>query len=163
MTNKIQKNIKSKSMPVADIVWQLAEPLADKLDCELVDVEYLKEGGSFYLRIYIDKEPTVDLDLCQGFSEALSAVLDEKDPITDSYYLEVSSPGVERPLKKPVDFQRFAGHAVSVSLYAPFNGKKDYIGELVGLIDNELVLSANSETIKIPFDLVSKTNLKVFF
>ena len=161
MAKKKQNNHKPE--PITETMWSIAAPLALMLDCELVDIEYLKEGGSYYLRIYIDKEPAVDLDLCQAFSEALSDVLEENDPITESYILEVSSPGVERPLKKVADFEKYSGQMVSVSLYAPFNGKKDYVGELIGLIDNEIVLDIDGETMKIPVDLVSKTNLKVFF
>lgn len=157
------KNDKEKLSPVVEKIWQLAQPLADHLGCELVEVEYLKEGDSFFLRIFIDKEPTVDLDLCQAFSEAFGEILDKTDPIKESYYLEVSSPGIERPLKKAADFQRFAGKDVVISLYAPLNGKKEYIGKLIGLIDGEIVITIKGVELKIPVEQVSKTNLKVFF
>ena len=157
------KKEKAKVVPVTERIWQLALPLAEILACELVDVEYVKEGGSFFLRVYIDKEPAVDLELCQRFSEALSDILDKADPIESNYYLEVSSPGVERSLKKAADFERFAGKSVLVSLYASYNGKKEYIGQLVGLIDQNIVIIVDDEEMKIPCELVSKTNLKVFF
>ena len=118
---------------VEDIVEELAKPIVDELSFELVDVEYLKEGANWYLRIYIDKPGGITIDDCQAVSEQMSSILDREDPIKQSYMLEVSSPG-ERPLKKDRDFERFRGEFVEVKLYQPLNGKKIYEGVLLGLI-----------------------------
>ncbi len=117
---------------VEDIVLELAQPVVDALNFELVDVEFIKEGANWYLRVYIDKAGGVAIEDCQAVSEQLSDKLDEMDPIRHSYILEVSSPG-ERPLKKDRDYERFKGEAVEVKLYQPMNGKKIYEGELLGL------------------------------
>ncbi|NLV36661.1 MAG: ribosome maturation factor RimP [Clostridiaceae bacterium] len=117
---------------VADIVSEMAQPIVDALSFELVDVEFMKEGANWYLRIYIDKSRGVGIDDCQRVSQELSDKLDENDPIKQSYILEVSSPG-ERPLKKDRDFERFRGEAVEVKLFQPLNGKKIFEGELLGL------------------------------
>ena len=100
-------------------------------DYELVDVEYVKEGRDWYLRIFIDKVGGIDLDDCQTISEQLSAQLDALDIINGAYILEVSSPGIDRILKKDKDFVREAGKVVDVTLYAPLDGKKSFVGELI--------------------------------
>ncbi len=129
--------LKMAKRKVEDIVSDLAEPIAEALSYELVDVEFLKEGANWYLRVYIDKPGGIVIDDCQAVSEQLSDKLDEADPIKQSYILEVSSPG-ERPLKKERDFERFKGEIVEVKLYQPLNGKKVYEGELLGLIDDKV-------------------------
>lgn len=117
---------------VEEIVEELVQPIVDALAFELVDVEFLKEGANWYLRVFIDKPGGVLIDDCQAVSEQLSDKLDEMNPIKQSYILEVSSPG-ERPLKKDRDFERFRGEIVEVKLYQPLNGKKVFEGELLGL------------------------------
>lgn len=117
---------------VEDIVAKMAQPIVDALSFELLDVEFLKEGANWYLRVYIDKTGGILIDDCQAVSEQLGKKLDETDPIRQSYILEVSSPG-ERPLKKERDFERFRGETVEVKLYQPINGRKIYEGELLGL------------------------------
>ncbi len=117
---------------VVDIISEMAQPIVDALSFELVDVEFVKEGANWYLRIYIDKAGGIGIDDCQRVSQELSDKLDEIDPIKQSYILEVSSPG-ERPLKKARDFERFKGEAVEVKLFQPLNGKKIFVGELLGL------------------------------
>jgi len=132
---------------VEDIVMELTQPVVDALSFELVDVEFLKEGANWYLRVYIDKAGGVAIDDCQAVSEQLSDKLDEVDPIRQSYILEVSSPG-ERPLKKDRDYERFRGEAVEVKLYQPMNGKKIYEGELLGLTGDVFEIKTNEgETI----------------
>lgn len=135
---------------VEDIVTELAEPIVSALSYELVDVEFLKEGANWYLRVYIDKPGGVFIDDCQAVSEQLSDKLDELDPIKQSYILEVSSPG-ERPLKKERDFERFKGEIVEVKLYQPLNGKKVYEGELLGLIDDKVNIKTD-EGVTLSFD-----------
>ncbi len=135
---------------VEDIVEELAQPVAEALAFELVDVEYLKEGANWYLRVYIDKPGGIMIDDCQAMSEQLSDLLDEKDPIKQSYILEVSSPG-ERPLKKDRDYERFKGEFVEVKLYQPLNGKKIYDGELLGL-NGDIVEIKTEEGVTMGFD-----------
>lgn len=108
----------------------MAEILADT-EYELVDVEYVKERD-WYLRVFVDKAGGIDLDDCQAISEKLSARLDNSDIISGAYILEVSSPGIDRILKKDKDFIREAGKVVDVTLYAPLDGKKLFVGELEG-------------------------------
>ena len=123
---------------IEDIVTELVTPIVDALSFELVDVEFLKEGANWYLRVYIDKPGGIAIDDCQAVSEKLSNLLDEVDPIKQSYILEVSSPGLERPLKKDSDFKRFKGEEVEVRLFQPLNGKKIYEGILLGLIEDKI-------------------------
>ena len=110
----------------------LLQPLMDENRFELVDVEYVKEGGNYYLRAYIDKEGGITIDDCELVSRALSDILDEKDFIPDAYILEVSSPGLGRQLKKEKDFKRSLGEEVEIKLYKPMDKKK----ELIGLLEN---------------------------
>jgi len=140
-------------------LWILAEPIAAACGCELVDVEYVKEAGQWYVRFFIDREIPVDHEICGKVSEALSAALDEKDPIPYSYMLEVSSPGIERPLRKESDFQRFAGNEVFLSLYAPVEGKKVYQGNLAGLRSGAVILLIDAREIAFPLDQIAKAHL----
>ena len=105
-------------------------PLMEEYHFELVDVEYVKEAGNWYLRAYIDKEGGITVDDCEVVSRRLGEWLDEKDFIEDSYILEVSSPGLGRPLKKDKDFDRSIGEDVDIKLYKPMNKQKDYTGTL---------------------------------
>ena len=122
---------------IANEIEQLVLPITDANNLELVDVEYVKEGGEFFLRIYIDKEDGVSLNECELATRELNPILDEKDPIKDNYYLEVSSPGLDRPLKKDKDFVRYQGRDVEIKLYKPMNGSKIHEGELVGLTEDK--------------------------
>lgn len=115
---------------VTDIVTALAAPIAIEQGCSLWDVEYIREAGSWYLRVYIDKEDGVSINDCEAVSRALSDVLDERDPIEGSYVLEVSSAGLERVLKKAEHFVQFLGSEVEVRLYRAREGKKEYVGRL---------------------------------
>lgn len=109
---------------------QIVQPIVDANQFELVDVEYVKEGSNWYLRIYIDKQGGITIDDCEIVSRALSDILDVKDFIEDSYILEVSSPGLSRPLKKDKDFQRNMDKEVEIKLFKPFEKRKDYSGVL---------------------------------
>lgn len=122
---------------IANEIEQLVLPITDANNLELVDVEYVKEGGEFFLRIYIDKEGGVSLNECELVTRTLNPILDEKDPIKDNYYLEVSSPGLDRPLKKDKDFVKYKGRDVEIKLYKPMNGSKLHEGELVGLTEDK--------------------------
>jgi len=130
---------------IEELTRNLVAPAIEKNNFELVDVEYKKEGNNWYLRVYIDKNGGVSLDDCQIISEYLSEKLDEVDPIENSYILEVSSPGIDRPLKTQRDFDKFKGSLVEVSLYQPIDKKKKYEGELVGLINDKVVITDNGK------------------
>jgi ribosome maturation factor RimP len=147
-------------MKTEKIVEKLALPIINKHHLELVDIEFKKEGPGWYLRIYIDKPGGVSLDDCQLISESISEILDEVDPIEQSYYLEVSSPGINRPLKKIEDFERFKDHKIEVKLYAPMNGVKKLIGTLMELKDDIIIMEMdNTDHIKIPLSATASVRL----
>ena len=124
---------------VTDLTARLAEPLVNEQGCSLWDVEYVKEAGTWYLRVLIDKEGGVDILDCEAVSRKVSDLLDQADPIEGSYTFEVSSAGAERPLKRPSDFERFLGSPVLVKTYKPKDGRKEFAGVLAGY-DNGAVL-----------------------
>ena len=134
---------------ISDIVAGLAQPLAAELGLELWDVEYVREAGQWFLRVYIDKDGGVSINDCEALSKALDPVLDEADPIPDSYVFEVSSAGAERELKRPSDFQRFLGSQVAVKLYSAKNGRKEYVGILKEYADGDVSLESG-ETFRKP-------------
>ena len=117
---------------ITELTAELAAPAIEKQGCELWDVEYVKEGGTWYLRVLLDKEGGVDILDCEAISRELSDALDEVAPIEGSYTLEVGSAGAERSLKRPGDFERFMGSPVLVKLYRPQNGSKEFAGHLAG-------------------------------
>jgi len=114
---------------LVELITEMAEPIVKEHDLELVDVEYIREKD-WFLRIYINKPGGIDIDDCSVVSSKLTKVLDERDPIKEKYYLEVSSPGIDRPLKKDKDFQNNYGKMVDVQLFAPLDGKKEFVGVL---------------------------------
>ena len=136
----------------------MAEILSDT-EYELVDVEYVKERD-WYLRIFVDKAGGIDLDDCQNISERLSARLDQSDIINSAYILEVSSPGIDRILRKDKDFIREAGKVVDVTLYAPLNGEKIFVGELIGRDEKFLRLK---DTEPLPREKVALVRLHIDF
>ncbi len=144
---------------IEKLIWQLTEPVMVEVGCELVDVQYVKEGPNRYLRLFIDREPPVDHICCQSVSERISDIIDKVDPIEQSYYLEVSSPGVERPLRKAEDFARFAGEQVIVNLYAPLNGVKQYKGLLIGLEEEQIVIEAEGNRLAFAKETVANAHI----
>ncbi len=121
-------------------VAELAAPIIKEEGCSLWDVEYVKEAGTRYLRIYIDREDGVSIDDCERISRRLDPLLDEEDPIPESYVFEVGSAGADRVLKRPTDFEQFQGSMIELSLYQPVNGSKRYVGELNGYQDGAVIL-----------------------
>ena len=121
-------------------------PIIEANNLELVDVEYVKEAGNWYLRAYIDKEGGITVDDCEVVSRRLGEWLDEKDFIEDSYILEVSSPGLGRPLKKDKDFDRSIGEDVDIKLYKPMNKQKDYTGTLKAYDKNTVTVTVEDGT-----------------
>ncbi len=126
---------------VTEVVTQLALPFVEQAGCSLWDVEYVREAGSWFLRVYIDCPGGVNIDQCEAVSRPLSDALDEADPIEGSYTLEVSSAGIDRPLKKPEHFAAFAGHDVEVRTYRPVNGKKEFHGKLAGYDSGDVTIT----------------------
>lgn len=129
---------------VTEIVAALAAPVAAEHGCELWDVEYVREAGQWYLRIYLDKDGGVDILDCEAVSRRVSDLLDEADPIEGSYMFEVSSAGAERPLKRPSDFARFMGSPVLVKTYKPRDGRKEFAGTLAGYEDGAVLLDTGA-------------------
>ena len=119
-------------MKITQQVWEFSEPVVQAHGCSLWDVEYIREGGEWFLRLYIDKEGGVNISDCEAISRAIDPILDEKDPIPDSYSFEVCSAGLERQLKRPSDFERFMGSSVTVRLYTAKDGAKEHTGILTG-------------------------------
>lgn len=145
-------------------IEEIIAPYMKENNFELVDVEFVKEGQNWFLRIYADKEGGIFIDDCELISRALEKLLDENDPIEQAYILEVSSPGLDRPLKKERDFEKYKGETVDIKLYKPFNGKKAYEGELVGLIDGNIVIKdENDEEISFNRKDVGSVRLAVIF
>lgn len=130
---------------ITEAVMALAKPVVEAEGCELWDVEYVKEAGAWYLRVYIDKAGGVSIDDCEAVSRALDPVLDEADPIPTSYIFEVSSAGVERELKRPGDFEKFMGSQVEVRHYQPVEGAKSHIGTLRGYADGAVTIEMNGQ------------------
>lgn len=130
---------------VTDIVAQLALPIVQEAGCSLWDVEYVKEAGSWFLRIYIDKEEGISITDCEAVSRPLSDALDEADPIEGSYVLEVSSAGADRVLKKSEHFAQFVGAEVEVRLYRAKDGKKEIVGDLVSWEDGNVTVDVAGE------------------
>ena len=148
---------------ITEIVAELAAPAIAAAGCELWDVEYVREGGEWYLRLYLDKEGGVDINDCEAVSRAVDPVLDEKDPIPESYHFEVCSAGLERPLKRPSDFEQFMGHQVLVKLYQPKKGRKELHGTLTGYDDGRVTLEAAGETLTFEKQEVALVRLYVEF
>lgn len=128
-----------KREAVEEFVSSVVESIIADTDMELVDVEYVRERD-WYLRVYLDKPGGVDLDDCQMVSERLSETLDAKDPIKENYLLEVSSPGLDRVLKKDKDFKRYHGSQVDVQLFKPLNGGKQFTGALGDVTDETVTI-----------------------
>jgi ribosome maturation factor RimP len=150
-------------MKVTEIVAQFAEPIVVANGCSLWDVEYVREGDQRFLRLYIDKEGGVDITDCEAISRAVDPILDEKDPISESYHFEVCSAGLERALKRPGDFERFMGSPIMVKLYRPRNGLKEFPGILRGYADGRVTAECGKETITFEKSEVALVRLRVEF
>ncbi|CEG26831.1 ribosome maturation factor RimP [Bacillus sp. B-jedd] len=152
---------------VTEVVENLAVPILNELGLELVDIEYVKEGRDWFLRLFIDKENGVDIEECGIVSERVSEKLDELDPIPHNYFLEVSSPGAERPLKKEKDFTASIGKNVFVKTYEPIENEKTFEGILLEFdgesVKLEIKVKTRKKIVEIPFDKVASARLAVTF
>ncbi|TVP84228.1 MAG: ribosome maturation factor RimP [Alkalicoccus sp.] len=155
------------SNQIYESVEKLVLPILEEENLELVDIEFDKEGKNWFLRVFIDSANGVDLDDCTKVSEQLSEMLDKKDPIEQAYYLEVSSPGAERPLKKKKDIEKAVGSNIYVTTYAPVDGEKVFEGTLVSFEDDVLKMEVKVKTrvvaYEIPYSQVAKARLAVAF
>ena len=144
-------------------VRQVIEPLLQSQNFELVDLEYQREPQGWVLRIYLDREGGVTLDDCAEVSGEIGAVLEVKDVIPNPYVLEVSSPGLTRPLKKPEDFNKFSNRLVKIKLYEPLEGRKNFKGTLLGLEGEKVRLEIEGRVYELPLQGIAKANLEIEF
>lgn len=135
----------SKREEYEQLTEELVMPIIEQNNFELVDVEYVKEASNYYLRVYIDKEGGITVDDCEIVSRALGDLLDAKDFIEESYVLEVSSPGLGRPLKKDKDFKRSIGMEVEIHLYKAIDRQKDYTGVLIAYSDDDVTIAVDDD------------------
>ena len=148
---------------ITEEIMALAAPVAEKLGLKIWDVEFVKEGGEKYLRVYIDKDGTVDINDCESFSRAFDKILDSEDPIDESYIFEVSSAGLERRLYRASDFETYMGSAVTLKTFSPKDGKKEFLGDLSSYNDGDITLLVSGEEITFTKKEVASVRLRVEF
>lgn len=150
-------------MKITQQVRQFAEPIVLAHGCTLWDVEYVREGSEWFLRLYIDKPGGVDISDCEAISRAVDPILDEKDPIAESYHFEVCSAGLERQLKRPEDFIAFLNSPVLVKLYRPRDGAKEFPGVLEAYQDGNITIRMGQQTYTFDQAEVALVRLRVEF
>ncbi|MBA3580880.1 MAG: ribosome maturation factor RimP [Gammaproteobacteria bacterium] len=143
----------------ANKAWVLVEPVVEGLGYELVGVEFGQHGGQSVLRIYIDKPDGLTVEDCERVSKQVSALLDVEDPISGAYDLEVSSPGLDRPLFRLRDFERFSGEQIKVRLFDNVNGRRNFKGLLLGVQDGHVVIKVDEDEFKLEFEQIDKAKL----
>ena len=148
---------------ISDKVFELARPVVEDEGCSLWDVEYVREAGTWYLRVYVDKEGGVSIDDCERISRRLDPVLDEADPIPESYVFEVGSAGADRELKRPRDYELFMGSQVDVKLYKTLDGSKLYVGELCGYDNGSVTITFAGKELVFKPEQVAQVRLHVSF
>ena len=146
---------------ITDKVTELAKPVVEEEGCSLWDVEYVREAGDWFLRVFIDKDGGVGIDDCERISRRLDPILDEADPIPDHYVFEVGSAGAERELKRPGDFEQFMGSDVEVRLYQPVNGCKVYVGALSGYDNGRVTVTAGKNEVSFDKSQIALVKLHV--
>jgi ribosome maturation factor RimP len=152
-----------KFNPLLEEVRQVAEPILQSEGLELVDLEYQREAQGWVLRFYIDREDGVTVEDCAEVSGELGAVLEVRDLIANPYVLEVSSPGLTRPLKKPEDFNKFRNHLIKMKTFEPIEGRRNFKGILLGLNGEKVRLEMEGQLYEIPLEGVAKANLEIEF
>ena len=150
-------------MKITDQVAAFAQPVVEACGCSLWDTEYVREGAERYLRLYIDKEGGVDISDCEKVHRAVDPLLDAHDPIAESYHFEVCSAGLERPLKRPSDFEKFMGSPILVKLYRPRNGLKEFPAILRGYEGGKVIAEIGKETATFEKSEVALVRLRVEF
>ena len=144
-------------------IQALAEPVVREEGCSLWDVEYVREAGTWYLRLYLDKEGGVGIDDCERISRRLDPILDEADPIPESYVFEVGSAGAERELKRPRDFEQFMGDEVEVRTYKSVDGSKSFVGTLAGYDEGAVSVTVGDKTMRFEKGQLALVKLHVSF
>lgn len=142
-------------------VREVVEPILESQGFELVDLEYQRESQGWVLRIYLDREGGVNLEDCAGVSHEVGAILEVKDLIPSAYILEVSSPGLTRPLKKPEDFNKFRNQMVKIKLYEPLEGRRNFKGTLLGLEGDRVRVEVEQRVYELPLQRIAKANLEI--
>lgn len=140
-------------------IYEMVKPISDELNYEIYHVEYVKENGEYYLRIYIEKEGGITLSDCEALSRRVSDLMDEKDPIPEAYFLEVSSPGLNRTLFTETHYKRFVGREVMVKLTKAIEGKKSIKGILKEVNEENIIVEADT-LISIPKDKIKSANIE---
>ena len=148
---------------ITEVVWALAEPAVQAQGCRIWDVEYVREAGQWYLRLYLDKDGGVDILDCEAISRTVSDLLDEADPIESSYVFEVGSAGLERQLKRPSDFEKFMGSPVLLKTYQNRDGRKEFAGVLKGYEDGAVVLEMGTQELRFEKNEVAMVRLRIVF
>lgn len=151
---------------ITDTVFEIAYPIVKENGCEIFDIEYKKEGQDYVLRVFIEKENIdehISINDCENVSRMLSDALDEKDPIKNAYLLEVSSPGIDRPLRNKADYEKYLGFDIDVGLYNKINGQKMLTGALLSYGDDYIVLKTETEEIKIETEKCAYIKLAIKF
>lgn len=148
---------------IEQLCFDLAEPVAKDFGCFIYDVEFVKEGSTRFLRIYADNEEGITIDDCEKISREISSILDKKDPIKENYFLEVSSPGIERKLKTAKHFKTYLGKEIDLSFYKPFNGAKQICCTLVDFENDILKINFEENEYEIPLSEISLAKLHFDF
>ena len=148
---------------VTDKVEALARPIVEEAGCELWSVEYVREAGTWYLRVFIDKDGGVDILDCEAISRKVSDLLDEADPIEGSYVFEVGSAGAERQLKRPSDFEQFIGSPVLLKTYKPRDGRKEFSGDLKGYDNDAVEITVGEQVLRFEKAEVAMVRLRCEF
>ena len=146
---------------LTDRIAEIAQPVVEEEGCSLWDVEYVREAGTWYLRVFIDREDGVSIEDCERISRRLDPILDEEDPIPDSYVFEVGSAGADRELKRPRDFEQFMGKTVEVRLYRPVEGSKRYVGQLSGYEDGAVSITQGDRSLCFKKEQIAQVRLYV--
>jgi len=151
----------NRTDPLKELLWSLGEKACEVHGCRLIEIEINRGQGRWLVRFYIDKEAGVTVDVCAEVSQTLDRYLEAQDPIDTAYTLEVSSPGIDRPLRKEDDFKSFVGENVRVSIHAPIDGRKNFSGKLVEVEDGIISVQVESdECVRISLDDIKKARLK---
>ena len=148
---------------ITDVVWELAEPAVQAQGCRIWDVEYVREAGQWYLRLYLDKDGGVDILDCENVSRRVSDLLDQADPIEGSYVFEVSSAGAERQLKRPSDFEKFIGSPVLLKTYQNRDGRKEFAGVLKEYDSGAVVLEMGRQELRFEKNEIAMVRLRIVF
>jgi len=151
---------------ITDEVFKIAKPIVKANGLELIELDYLKEGSDWILKVFIDNpDGNLNLDHCEKVSKSLSQELDRCDPIDSSYLLEVSSPGLDRPLKSKKDYEKYIGENILITTYAPYQGSKEFEGKLIDFNDKNVIIktSCDKGVIEIPFSKIANAKLTIDF